>query len=149
MTEDRYLRPDRFTARVLNPVMRWLARRGISVLGTRELRVVGRRSGTVRTTVVNLLDVDGRSYLVAPRGTTEWVRNLRAASGAGELRIGRRVESFRAHELETDEKVPVIRAYLRRWAWEVGRFFEGLSADATDEDIAAAATGFPVFALDG
>src|SRR3954447_24517639 len=52
---DRYLRPGRFTQRVFNPLVRWLTRRGLSVQGSRELRVVGRKSGAVRTTVVNLL----------------------------------------------------------------------------------------------
>ena len=66
---------------------------GLSLYGSRELRVVGRKSGQVRTTVVNLLVLDGERYLVAPRGTTEWVRNLRAAGG-GELKVGRRVEAF-------------------------------------------------------
>ena len=148
MSNDRYIRPDWFTERVLNPLVRWFTRRGVSLLGSRELRVVGRKSGAVRTTVVNLLDLDDRHYLVAPRGTTEWVRNLRVAEGAGELRVGRRVEAFRATELDDTAKVPVIRAYLERWAWEVGKFFDGLTTDATDDEILAVAPGFPVFSLE-
>ena len=93
-----------------------------------------------------LLDLDGTHYLVAPRGTTEWVRNLRAA-GEGELRLGRRVEAFRAEELADADKMPVLRAYLRRWGWEVGQFFEGVTKDATDAELAAIAPGFPVFAV--
>jgi hypothetical protein len=85
---DRYLAPGWFTTNVFNRAVRWLTRRGVSVAGSAELRVVGRSSGTVRTTVVNVLDVDGRRYLVAPRGTTQWVRNVRAA-GRCELRVGR------------------------------------------------------------
>jgi deazaflavin-dependent oxidoreductase (nitroreductase family) len=148
VSQDRYIRPGRFTHRVFNPLVRWLARRGVSLAGSRELRVVGRSSGAVRTTVVNLLDLDGRNYLLAPRGTTEWVRNLRAADGAGELRIGRGVEPFRAVELDNEEKAPIVRAYLRRWKWEVGQFFEGLTPDAGDLEIAAVAPGFPVFAIE-
>jgi deazaflavin-dependent oxidoreductase (nitroreductase family) len=140
----RYLPPEGRGDRVANAVVAWLARRGISVLGAPELRVRGRRSGEVRTTVVNLLEVDGHRYLVAPRGTTQWVRNLRAAGG-GELAVGRRVERFAAAEVADDDKATVLRAYLRRWSWEVGRFFEGLTADATDAEVAAAAPGFPVF----
>jgi deazaflavin-dependent oxidoreductase (nitroreductase family) len=146
---DRYIRPGRFTQRVFNPFVRWLTGLGISVLGSRELRITGRTSGAVRTTVVNLLELDGRRYLVAPRGTTQWVRNLRAAGGVGELRVGRRVEPFHAVELDDDAKAPVIRAYLHRWKWEVGQFFEGLNADASDEQIANVAPGFPVFAVEG
>jgi deazaflavin-dependent oxidoreductase (nitroreductase family) len=146
--DDRYIRPDKFTEKVFNPMVRWFTRHGVSLLGSRELRIVGRKSGQVRTNVVNLLELDGHPYLVAPRGTTEWVRNLRAAEGHGELRVGRRVEAFDATELDDESKVPVIRAYLVKWAWEVGKFFEGLTKDATDEEIAAVAPGFPVFALD-
>jgi deazaflavin-dependent oxidoreductase (nitroreductase family) len=144
---DRYIRPGRFTHRVFNPFVRWLTRRGLSLRGSRELRVAGRSSGLVRTTVVNLLEFDGRRYLVAPRGTTEWVRNLRAANGAGELRVGRRIDSIHAHELDDADKAPVIRAYLKKWKWEVGQFFEGLSVDATDAEIAEVAPGFPVFSI--
>ena len=97
---------------------------------------------------MNVLEQDGRRYLVAPRGTTEWVRNLRAADGAGELHIGRRVEAFRAVELADADKVPVLREYLRRWAWEVGKFFEGIDKDSSEPELAAVAPGFPVFVLE-
>jgi len=143
----RYLAPGWFTQHVFNPSVRFLARRGISLAGSRELRVVGRSSGKVRTIVLNVLEIDGRRYLVAPRGTTEWVRNLRAAGGVGELRVGRHVEAFQAEELDDVAKIPIIRAYLVRWSWEVGMFFENLEKDSPDEEIAAVAPGFPVFAL--
>ena len=145
---DRYLAPGWFTRTVFNPTVRWLARRGVSLMGSRELRVVGRTSGEMRTTVVNLLELDGRRYLVAPRGTTQWVRNLRAADGAGELHIGRKFESFQATELDDDAKAPVLRAYVDRWGWEVGQFFEGVGKSSTDDELAAIAPGFPVFRLD-
>jgi hypothetical protein len=93
---------------------------------------------------VNLLTHDGRRYLVAPRGETQWVRNLRAA-GTGELRVGRRAESFRGRELADDEKVPVLRAYLRRWKAEVGIFFEGTGPDSSDDQILAIAPKHPAF----
>jgi len=69
------------TRNLLNPAVRFLTRIGISVMGSRELRVRGRKSGDWRTTPVNLMTVDGVQYLVAPRGTTQWVRTLRAAGG--------------------------------------------------------------------
>src|SRR5262245_21944059 len=119
-TAPRYLRPGWFTKHVFNRLLRWLTRHGVAVAGSRELRVVGRRSGQVRTTVVNLLDVDGARYLVAPRGTTEWVRNVRAAAGTAELRVGRRVEPILAVELDDEQKPSVLRAYVDRWGWEVG-----------------------------
>lgn len=143
-TTARYVRPDRFTEKVMNPIVRWCARHGISLAGSRELLIVGRRSGLVRSNVVNLLELDGTRYLVAPRGTTEWVRNLRAA-GRGELRLGRRVEGFTAAEVADVDKLPVLREYLRRWGWEVGQFFEGVDKGSSDADLAAIAPGFPVF----
>jgi deazaflavin-dependent oxidoreductase (nitroreductase family) len=143
----RYVKPSRID-HVFNSTLRWLARRGVSLYGTREIRIVGRTSGQVRTAVVNLLTVDGRRYLVAPRGQAHWVRNLRAAGGAGELRVGRRVEPFHARELPDDAKPPIIHAYLDKWGWEVGRFFETLTKDSDEAEIAAVAPGFPVFALD-
>src|SRR5579875_3309184 len=110
MSESRYVQPGWFTRNVFNRTVRRLTRMGISVYGSRELRVRGRASGEWRTTPVNLLTVDGTQYLVAPRGETQWVRNLRVADG-GELRVGRRAESFRATELPDAEKVPVLREY--------------------------------------
>jgi deazaflavin-dependent oxidoreductase (nitroreductase family) len=145
----RYLQPDWFTARVFNPTVKRLTRWGISIKGSRVLEVPGRTSGEMRTTVVNLLTVDGQRYLVAPRGETQWVRNLRAANGNGTLRLGKRREPFHALELADDDKAPILRAYLKEWAWEVGKFFDELTKDSSDADIDAVAPGFPAFRISG
>jgi deazaflavin-dependent oxidoreductase (nitroreductase family) len=128
----------------MNPAVAFLTRRGVSVKGTRILEVRGRRSGQLRQTVVNLLALDGERYLVAPRGRTQWVANVRAA-GDATLRLGRRREPVRLVELDDADKVRVLRAYLEQWAWEVGAFFEGVDATSSDEDLAAIAPSFPVF----
>ena len=141
----RYVKPSRFDA-LFNRVVRRLVRMGISVWGARDLRLKGRTSGQVRSNVVNLLDLDGEQYLVAPRGTTEWVKNLRAAGG-GELRVGRRVDVFEAHELPHAEKVAILRAYLKRWKWEVGQFFGGVGPDSPPEELARIAPDHPVFRI--
>jgi deazaflavin-dependent oxidoreductase (nitroreductase family) len=143
----RYLEPDVFTRRVFNPTVARLTSWGLSVRGSRILAVKGRTSGEVRTTVVNPLTVDGSRYLVAPRGTTQWVRNLRVA-GSGTLRVGRRTERFDAVELADADKTSIIRAYLTEWAWETGRFFDGLSAKSSDDEVRRAAAGFPVFRIE-
>jgi deazaflavin-dependent oxidoreductase (nitroreductase family) len=143
----RYVEPGWFTRNVFNRTVRRLTRLGVSVLGSRELGVRGRVSGEWRTVPVNLLTHEGRQYLVAPRGETQWVRNLRAAGG-GELRVGRRVQVFRAVELEDAVKPALLRAYLRRWKAEVGVFFDGVGPDATDEELAAIAPGYPVFGVE-
>jgi deazaflavin-dependent oxidoreductase (nitroreductase family) len=142
---DRYLMPGR-GARMMNAAIAGLTRLGISVWGSRVLAVRGRSSGEWRTTPVNLLVVDGVRYLVAPRGITQWVRNLRAAGG-GELRVGRRVETFRADELDDDAKPDVLREYLRRWAFEVGVFFDGVGASSSDDELRRIAPGYPVFRI--
>jgi deazaflavin-dependent oxidoreductase (nitroreductase family) len=144
-TPSRYVEPSRMD-HLFNRTVAALTKLGISVWGSRVLYVRGRSSGEWRTTPVNLLTVDGVRYLVAPRGVTQWVRNLRVA-GNGELHVGRRVEKFTAIELPDEEKPVVLRAYLKRWGWEVGRFFEGLDANATDEQVRAMAPSFPVFRI--
>ena len=124
--------------------VRWLTDHGISLMGSRVLTVRGRTSGEPRSNPVNLLELDGERYLVAPRGNTQWVRNARAA-GTGELRLGQRIEQVELVELPAGDRVPVLRVYLQRWGWEVGRFVEGLSRKSTDAEIAAVAPGMPVF----
>ena len=141
---DYYRAPGWFTRNVFNRLVAVLTSMGVSVLGSRVLAVKGRTSGEWRTTPVNLLGHDGRRYLVAPRGEAQWVRNLRAA-GTGELRVGRRSEAFRGRELTDDEKVPVLRAYLKRWKAEVGIFFEGTGPDSDDDQIRAIAPRHPAF----
>ena len=98
---DNYRAPGWFTRRVFNPLVAFLTRQGISVLGSRVLAVKGR--------------------------------------------VGRRAESFRGRELADDEKVPVLRAYLRRWKAEVGIFFEGTGPDSTDDQLLAIAAKHPAF----
>ena len=142
----RYLQPGWLTRNVVNRSVRCLTLMGVSIAGSRELRVRGRSSGEWRTTPVNVLASGGERYLVAPRGTTQWVRNLRSA-GTGELRVGRRAEAFAATELADADKTAILREYIRRWKWEVGAFFPGLSAESTDAELAAAAPGFPVFRI--
>ena len=142
--QQRYLRPGRVEVRLFHDTVAWLARHGVSLAGSRELAVRGRKSGEWRRNPVNPLTLGSTRYLVAPRGHTQWVRNLRAA-GQGELRVGRRTERFTATELADPDKPPVLREYLRKWGWEVGRFFEGVTADATDEQLDGIAPGFPVF----
>lgn len=141
---EHYQEPGWFTRNVFNRSVRGLTRMGLSVMGSRELRVRGRSSGQWRSVPVNLLTVDGTDYLVAARGVTQWVRNVRVAGG-GELRLGRRTTSFTATEVSGTDAVPVLRAYLKRWAWEVGAFFEGVDATSTDEQLLAVVPDHPVF----
>jgi deazaflavin-dependent oxidoreductase (nitroreductase family) len=146
MMASMYARPGWFTEHVFNPIVAGLTRLGVSLVGSRELEVRGRTSGEWRRTPVNPLDYRGERYLVAPRGETHWVRNLRA-SGEGRLRKGRRIEEFTATELTDDEKLLLLRAYLKKWAWEVGAFFQGVGAGAPDEDLRRIAPLHPIFRI--
>jgi deazaflavin-dependent oxidoreductase (nitroreductase family) len=146
--EAHFKRPGWFTKNVFNRIVAAFTGLGLSIWGSRVLEVRGRSSGEWRRTPVNLLTLEGERYLVAPRGETQWVRNMRAAGG-GRLRVGRRSETFTAAELPDAEKVPVLRAYLRRWKAEVGVFFEGVGPDSSDEELAAIAPKHPAFRING
>jgi hypothetical protein len=99
----------------------------------------------MRTNPVNPFELDGHTYLLSPRGTTQWVRNLRAAGG-GELRSGRKVRHFHADEVRDSEKLPLLRLYMDKWSWEVKGFL-GIDADAPDEELRRIAPDHPAFVL--
>jgi F420H(2)-dependent quinone reductase len=145
--EAHYQRPDWFTKHVFNRLVAVATRLGISVWGSRVLRVRGRKSGEWRSSPVNLLTLGRTQYLVAPRGQTHWVRNIRV-TGDGELQLGSRVQPIKVTEIPDDQKVPILREYLRRWKFEVGMFFGGVSADSSDEELRRIAPDHPVFRVD-
>jgi deazaflavin-dependent oxidoreductase (nitroreductase family) len=141
----RYDEPNR-VAKVGSAVIRWLAETGVSIQGTAALRVRGRKSGAMRSVVVNLMTVDGVEYLVSPRGNTQWARNARAA---GEVQTGPRWRrrGARITELADDAKSPILKAYLDRWYWQVKDYVGGLTPQSTPEEMTAAAPTIPVFVL--
>jgi len=141
----RYDEPN-LAARTGNEVIRWLAEAGVSIAGTRALRVRGRKTGKLRGVVINLLSVDGRDYVVSPRGNTQWARNARAA---GSVETGPRWRSreVRIAEVADDAKPQLLRRYLGRWYWEVKGHVGGLTPESTDDEMGAAASSIPVFEL--
>jgi len=136
----------RWMGSMFNGTVAALTKRGVSIWGSRVLYVRGRKSGEWRSNPVNVLTHEGSRYLVAPRGHTQWVRNLRAA-GSGELKVGSKVERFTATELSDEQKPDVLRAYLKRWKFEVGVFFNGVDANAPDAKLLEIAPGYPVFLI--
>lgn len=144
---ERYDVPGR-ASRLFNDVIRRLAERGISIQGTTALRVRGRTSGELRPVVVNLLTVDGRDYLVSPRGNTQWARNVRAA---GSVEMGPRRRSRRRDVVEVPDagKPALLRHYLDRWYWQVKGHTGGLTPASSDEQIRAVAASIPVFEMTG
>lgn len=148
-TGAHYQAPGWFTRNVFNRAVARLTRMGVSVLGSRVLETRGRQTGQPRRTPVNLLTVDGREYLVSPRGHGQWVRNVRADHGRLTLILGRRRQAYVARELAADDAgtVAILRAYLTRWKAEVGAFFDGVGPDSTDAELAAIAPKHPIFHL--
>ena len=148
MSAPHYRKPGWWTRNVFNRIVQLATRAGVSLLGSRVIEVRGRKSGEPRQNPVNLLMFEGREYLVAPRGETDWVRNLRAANGELVLILGKKRSPRHAIELPDNEKVPVLRQYLRKWKAEVGIFFEGVGPDSSDDQIQAIAAKHPAFQLD-
>jgi deazaflavin-dependent oxidoreductase (nitroreductase family) len=143
----RYQAPDFFTQRIFNPVIMLIGKTtGITMKNTQTLTVRGRTSGKPQSVPVSPIEVDGARYLVAPRGTTQWVRNIRAA-GEGELRLGRKRERISVQEIPDDAKPAVLRPYLRVWESEMKKFFNGVGPDASDEDMRREADEHPVFRI--
>jgi deazaflavin-dependent oxidoreductase (nitroreductase family) len=132
MRHQPYLKPSWLISRVVNPLLM-----RFSVVPT--LRVRGRKTGRWHSVPVNVLELDGERYLVAPRGETDWVRNLRAA-GSGQLQYGRSTESFTAVEVLDEDKPRVIAGYLARWERQVRDQFEALP-DPADHPVFRIAPG--------
>ena len=134
--------------RVFNGAFRKLAELGISIAGSTAVRVRGRTSGRVRGVVVNLLDLDGRRYLVSPRGNTQWARNARAA---GEIELGPTWRSRRCRivELADEAKPEILRPYIGRWYWQIKGHVGGLTPESSPEQMSAVAPSIPVFELVG
>ena len=141
--EQRYDEPNRM-ARAFNEIVRGLAELGISLGGTKALRVRGRKTGKLHGVVINLLSVDGKDYLVSPRGDTQWARNARAA-GAVELGPRWRGRPTVIAEVGDDAKPRLLKAYLDRWFWQVKGHIAGLTPQSGDAELRSAAPSIPVF----
>lgn len=129
--------------RVANGLFRFLIRRGVGADYRHLLTVRGRTTGKLRSTPVDVMQHGDQRWLVAPYGTVNWVRNLRAADGQLTLRRGRHVEHLAAHELGAQDAVPVIRLYIR--SVPVTHAYWDVTADSTDRAIAQDSVHHPVF----
>jgi deazaflavin-dependent oxidoreductase (nitroreductase family) len=141
-----YQKPDFFTKRVFNPLLELSMKLGIGFRGSNILSVKGRKSGKTYTTPVNPLSFNGERYLVAPRGETGWVKNIRV-SKEGELRIGGKREQIRVVEISGDEKVPVLKEYLKFWKSETSKFFGGVTDESPEDVLRATAPNHPMFRI--
>lgn len=128
-----------------NRAMGSLVLLGLAPSHMRMLEVRGRKSGKLYSTPVDLLELAGKKYLVAPRGHTQWVRNAEAA-GAVTLKRGGTRQVFRLRALSEVEKLPILKAYLDSFRKEVQRFFP-VPAGSPPQAFAEVATSYPAFEL--
>jgi deazaflavin-dependent oxidoreductase (nitroreductase family) len=141
-----YKKPDFATNYIFNPLVAMATKLGLSMRGSRVLSVRGRKSGQWRSTPVNPLTFENERYLVAPRGNTQWARNIRVTK-EGVLKLGRKSETVHVEELADAEKVPILRAYLKNWASETKKFFGVANANVPDEELARIAPQHPIFRI--
>ena len=130
--------------KLFNRAFGFLAGLGIAPSFIYLLEVRGRKSGKLYSTAVNLLELDGKQFLVAPRGRTQWVRNAEAG-GEVTLKRGSR-RTFRLRALDDSEKPPVLKAYLNNYKSAVQKFFP-VAPGAPLEEFAKIAAGYPAFEL--
>lgn len=139
-----YHRPTLVT-RWMNRAFTRLASLGLTPSDTVTLEVRGRRSSRPRATVVTWVEVDGKRYLVSPRGESEWVRKVRAADGAATIRHrGRRQVCL--EELPPETRAPILKAYLRKTKLATRQHF-GLDPEAPLEEFERIAGRHPVFLI--
>ena len=144
MCADRAYKPPSLFERTFNRLFGFLAGVGIGPAFIYRLEVRGRKSGKIYSTAMNLMELDGKSYLVAPRGRTQWVRN---AEAAGEVTLRRgQARKFRLRALEDAEKPKVLKTYLTNYKRAVQKFFP-VAPDADLAGFAGIAAGYPAFEL--
>jgi deazaflavin-dependent oxidoreductase (nitroreductase family) len=144
MPADRKYEPPSSGEKLFNRVFGFLAGLGIAPSFIYLLEVRGRKSGKTYSTAVNLMELNGKQYLVAPRGRTQWVENAEAA-GEVTLKRGAR-RRFRFRSLNDSEKPEVLKTYLTLYKSAVQKFFP-IPPSAPVEEFAKIAGGYPVFEL--
>jgi F420H(2)-dependent quinone reductase len=132
-------------AGLFNRVFGFLVGLGIGPGYMRLLQVRGRKTGRVYSSPVNLLEFRGKSYLVAPRGRTQWVRNTEA-TGEILLKRGSMQKKYRLRPVPDPEKPDILKLYLDSYKSAVQRFFP-VSAGSPSAAFRDIASHYPVFEL--
>jgi deazaflavin-dependent oxidoreductase (nitroreductase family) len=144
MATDRKYDAPSFGEKLFNRVFGFLAGVGIAPSFIYLLEVKGRKSGKIYSTAVNVMELDGKQLLVAPRGRTQWVRNAEAA-GEVTLKRGAR-RRFRLQPVADSDKPEVLKVYLNNYKSAVQKFFP-IPPGAPLDEFAKIASGYPVFEL--
>ncbi len=130
--------------RIVNRIMSTMIRLGIGPKSMYILTVRGRKTGTLYSTPISIVEQDGNRWLVSPYGEVSWVHNARAA-GQVTLSRGRRVETVHIEELGPEESAPVLKAYITQEA--ITRPYFDAGVDSPLEAFAAEASRHPVFRI--
>lgn len=138
-------RPPTAVERAFNRVWGFLVGLGLGFSYNYLLQVRGRKSGKLYSTPIDLLEIDGKRFLVAPRGRTQWVRNAEA-SGEVTLKKGSLQQPFGLRPLAEEEKLSILKAYLERFKAEVQRYFP-VPAGSPPEALRDLAQNYPAFEL--
>lgn len=141
---DKFRPPSRFE-HWFNALVALLAKLGITFRDGYRLIVKGRKSGKEFAVAVTVLSLDGKQYLVAPRGETQWVRNVRVAEQV-RLEKGTSVTKHHAQEIYDEQKLVVLSAYLSEYRKAVQRYFP-VPAGSAPEAFKSIAGSFPTFLL--
>ena len=143
-TNERYLRPNA-GERVFNRLFGLTVGLGLGLKHNYLVQVRGRKSGKVYSTPIDLLEIDGKRFLVAPRGRTQWVRNAEAA-GEVTLKRGSFRQTFRISPIADAEKPRLLKVYLDRFKTTVQRYFS-VTAGSDVAAFVAVVRDYPVFEL--
>jgi len=133
------------TERFFNRAFGFLVGLGLGLPHNYLVQVRGRKTDRLYSTPINLLELNGKRFLVAPRGRTQWVRNAEAA-GEVTLKKGRTRFRFRLRPIPDSEKPEILRAYLDRFRTTVQRYFP-VPAGSPPAAFAALAPNYPAFEL--
>jgi len=131
--------------RLFNRCFGFLVGLGLGMKHNYLLQVRGRKSGKLYSNPIDLLEIGGRRFLVAPRGRTQWVRNAEAA-GVVTLKRGSWQRSYALRAVPENETPPLLKAYLDKFKMEVQRYFP-VPAGSEAGAFAGIAANYPVFEL--
>ncbi|MGA8154486.1 MAG: nitroreductase/quinone reductase family protein [Terriglobales bacterium] len=138
-------RPPTAVERIFNRTFGFFVGLGLGFSHNYLLQVRGRKSGKIYSTPIDLLELNGKQFLVAPRGLAQWVRNAEAA-GEVTLKKGATRKRYGLRPLSDTEKPAVLKAYLDRFRKEVQRYFP-VPAGSPPAAFRELASGYPAFEL--
>jgi deazaflavin-dependent oxidoreductase (nitroreductase family) len=134
-----------FKEKIFNKVFGFVVGLGFGLPYNYLLQVRGRKSGRIYSMPVNLLEVDGKKFLVAPRGRTQWVRNVEA-TGEITLKKGSMRQILRAQVIPGEERAKYLKLYLEKFTTTVQTYFP-VPVGSDVEAFRGVAQNYPVFEL--